>query len=114
MALAPEAGPFSGSYDISYEDDLTGFEITWIAGTPVAEASYLVAKDGNKHGHWIFDISQWNGTETITVTGLWPDGGSLSHASIWGTPPTNVPDGGTSLLLLGMAVSVIGLIRRRA
>lgn len=47
---------------------------------------------------------------TITGTNTWPDGFSVGEFSINSVP--NVPDGGTTILLLSFALSSMGVARR--
>lgn len=80
--------------------DLSNYENLW-----------LVAKDGNATPTaYLFDLTGlgFTGGE-IQLDGLWPGQGELSNSRIYGTPGTSVPDGGTTLLLLGVACSVLGL-----
>jgi hypothetical protein len=89
--------------------------ITYVGG-PVADATYLAIKDGNQASH-IFDISGWDGIETIIVKGVFTstggDGGAISHVSIWGGVGTSVPDGGATVALLGAAIGLLGFVRRK-
>lgn len=114
-----ESGGLSLTYSTSVDRDEKGFTLSSVTGVfPIADASYLVAKDG-KHAHYIFSLAGWDGLEAIQVDGLWPDNGSLSHVSLYGgvrtpvvVPPaetTQVPDGGSTGLFLALGVSVLGI-----
>jgi hypothetical protein len=81
---------------------------------------YLIVKDGTADPIWyIFDISTWDGKETINLSGFWPDCGSpptckngaISHVDIVGKPQ-KIPEPGT-LALLGIGLFGMGLARRR-
>ena len=106
-----------GSYDTSFSPALDPNNATitytggsYITGTPI----YLLVKDGNHTPRWyIFDISGWNGTETINLEGFWASGGAISHVSIYNPGGTSVPDAGSSLALLGLALTSIGFLRRK-
>ena len=77
---------------------------------------YLLVKDGNHEPAWyLFDLMNipsgvgWNGTDTIEVTSFWPNGGAISHVSLYG--PTAVPEPMT-LILLGFGLLGLAGIRR--
>ena len=108
-----EEGGLAGSYETDYQPpggDPNMATITYVGG-PVANATYLVVKDGVE-GWYVWDISGWDGMETINVFGVFEQR-AISHISIWGSPGNGVPDAGGSLALLGMAVGLLGLIRRK-
>lgn len=106
-------GSYESSFDPANDPEdatirYTGGSI--ITGTPI----YLLVKDGDHDPRWyVFDISGWNGTETITLDGFWPNGGAISHVSIYNPGGTSVPDAGSSLALLGVALTSIGFLRRK-
>ena len=107
-----EEGGLNGSYDTDYQPpgDPSMATITYTGGV-VADATYLVVKDGTE-GWYVWDISSWDGMETINISGVFVQH-AISHISIWGSPGNGVPDAGGSLALLGMAVGLLGLIRRK-
>lgn len=115
-----DSGSLAGSYDTTYNNTPTDPEeaaITFngtgaaISGSPL----YLLVKDGNQDPIWyIFDISGWNGVETINLEGFWPNQGAISHVGIYTTGESRqVPDGGSSMALLGLALTSVGLLRRK-
>lgn len=112
-----EEGPLAGSYSTSYNpaDEPEDGAITYdggafVTGTPI----YLVIKDGDHDPRWyIFDISGWNGKETITFEDFWSGQGAISHVGIYGAGSTSVPDAGSSVALLGLALTSLGLFRRK-
>jgi hypothetical protein len=92
--------------------------IDYISGTAITGFGelYLYVKDGNQDpAFYIFNISGWNGTDDLKLENFWVGNGAISHVSILGggTPTTNVPDGGATVALLGLALGGIGYVRRK-
>jgi hypothetical protein len=121
-----EEGTFASSYSTSFigtTGDWSGATITYGSGAAAyCTECYLVVKDGNHNpAQYFFDISGWNGTETINLTGFWPTGGgSISHVSIHGItgeppdedPPSSVPEP-TSFLLISAGFGMAALRLRK-
>src|SRR5688572_873688 len=119
-----ESGAFANSYTTVFAPltDPKGATISYdgapdpvIGGTEI----WALAKDGAT-GHYLWNISGWNGTEALIMSGLYPNQGSISHVSIFSntdvprdTPPPRVPDGGTTVALLGFALGALALMRRQ-
>ena len=80
-------------------------------------SEYFLAKfDGPNAGYVLFNTADFlaAGNTSIPANGssIWISKGSgLSHYTFFGT--TSVPDGGTTLLLLGAALGGLGIVRRR-
>ena len=114
-----EEGSFAGSYRTTYYNtptDPEDAEIKYTGGTAITgNPIYLMVKDGNQNPTWyIFNISSWNGTEKINLSDFWPSQGAISHVSIFtGSGSTTVPDAGSSIALLGLALTSIGVLRRK-
>ena len=113
----PDEGPFAASYSTSFfntPSDPADATISYISGPKItAEDIYLLVKDG-KHtpAAYLFDISTWNGTDSLVLTGFWPDGGAISHVTIYKSGTARVPDGGATLMLLGIGLSGLVAARR--
>jgi hypothetical protein len=111
-----DSGTFSGAYDTTFTNTSTDPQdatILYLGGTYMdCSACYLVVKDGNQQpAQYFFDLSSWNGTDTIQLTGFWPYQGAISNIAIWGRA-TAVPEPGT-LLLFATALGLISLKPRR-
>ena len=71
------------------------------------DPKYLLVKGGSQDpSAYLFNISSWNGTQALDLSGFWPGPGSIGHVSVYAT------DGGTTLMLLGMALLGFGAARR--
>ena len=74
--------------------------------------TYLFAKyDGPNYGSEVWYIDGLTGTITIPATG---GGFGLSGWTLFtGSPTQTVPDGGTTLMLLGASLATVELLRRK-
>jgi hypothetical protein len=101
-------------YTTTFNGNLSGGSIAWDGpGFITGSEIYLLVKGGAQIPAWyLFDVSTWNGKETITLSGFWPGPGSISHVSIY-AGRTPVPDGGLTLALLGAALFGLETLRRR-
>jgi hypothetical protein len=108
-----DSGPYAPYYSTAFASDNETATITYngptrLLGSPL----YLYVKDGNHtYIHWIFDVTNWNRTDTIYVGQLWPQQGSISHVTLYGAiTPVPIPAG---VWLLGSAlVGLVGLRRK--
>lgn len=84
-------------------------------------ANYLLVKDGSNIPAWyFFNISTWNGLDDMSLSGFWPDQGSISHISIFNGNLTTIPGGGPEVpepsiaVLFGLGmISLIGNAAQR-
>jgi len=106
-----EEGPLASSYDTEYFDtptDPSGATITWTNTYPiVGQDAFLLVKDGNQDPAWyLFNLSSWNGTDDLVLTGFWPSQGAISHVTLYGNSQP-IPEPATILLfglgLVGLA-----------
>jgi hypothetical protein len=113
----PESGDFASSYTTSFSNTETDPQDALIVhdGGPSVTGPplFLLVKDGDQDPRWyIFDLLKdeldWNGTDDLELTGFWPNQGSISHVSIYGSEgQVPIPEPNTvvlvSLGLFGLA-----------
>jgi VPDSG-CTERM motif len=123
ISLAPGgSGTFSGQ-DITRSTNLFGSlpaasATGAVSGTgttidlnTLGTFTYLFAKyDGQNDTSQVWNISGLTGT--ITIPGFGPGGYGLSGWILFGPTGGGVPDGGTTVMLLGTALGALGMARR--
>lgn len=113
-----DTGTFAASYATAFDNtptDPADATITWIGPDAIScPDCFLIVKDGRQTpAQYLFDLATWNGTDTIQLTGFWPEQGAISHVEIWnGERANGVPEPGV-LLLMGAGLLGLGLSRRR-
>lgn len=118
VGISSEA--FSSSYSTTFFNaDLLDADarISWVDPKPVIASSPVFAyiKDGNATPNWyLFDMTgEWDGTESLEFSGFFPKSGgnyNISHVAIYGYA---VPDGGSGVTLMGLALAGLASVRRR-
>ncbi len=109
-----EDGSFEDSYNTTYGTLTLASAIIAYDGPTAINSNpvYALIKDGNL-GWYFYGINNWNGTDSIQFSGYYGGNqGKISHVSIYGTH-SNVPDGGSTLALVGLAIAGLGLARRK-
>ena len=101
--------------------DQSGATITWDGGLKISCGDcFLIVKDGNSVPvQYIFDISTWNGTDTINLSNFWLGKGGISNVAIWnnadgggGGGGSLVPEPETYAMLLA-GLGLVGFAARR-
>lgn len=125
-----ESGNGMGYYTttFTYESigDASGATITYDGPLKIScPDCFLIVKDGNHTpAQYIFDISTWNGTDTIALSGFWanPAQGAISNIAIWNNANAGgagaagggslVPEADTYAMLLA-GLGLVGFAARR-
>lgn len=125
-----ESGNAMGYYTtaFTYESmgDATGATITWDGSMFISCGNcFLIVKDGNHNANnpppwpqYIFDISGWDGQDTITLSGFWPGPGAISNVAIWnnasngGGTVAAIPEAETYAMMLA-GLGLVGFAARR-
>ena len=89
VGAGSDSGSFASSYTTAFFNtpgDPMDATITYVGAPAPAittDPVYLLVKDGNATPAWyLFNISNWNGTESIVMTNFWPAGGAISHVAL--------------------------------
>jgi hypothetical protein len=113
-----EEGTFAASYSTVFTNtalDPSGATISYVPELPsiLCGDCFLAIKDGRSSpGYYFYNLSAWDGIETITLADFWPQQGAISHVSIWGGESVSVPEPAT-LGLLGAGLLLVGLRKRK-
>ncbi|WP_207389297.1 PEP-CTERM sorting domain-containing protein [Marinobacter halodurans] len=113
-----DSGTFASSYNATWNSsDPEAGTISFLGGSNpyiMCGECYLAVKDGNHSPYYyFFDISGWDGMESLALSGFWPSRGAISHAAIWGVEGEHeVPEPAT-LALLGIGLIGFAALRSR-
>ena len=116
--VGADSGPYAGSYTTWFYNDIGDpgdALLFYIGGSQIdCPSCYLAIKDGNQTpAYYFYNLSAWNGSETLSLEDFWPGNGAISHISIWGrSTPTSVPEPST-MALLGLGLLAIAFTQRR-
>ncbi len=114
--------PLKDSYKTTFSNspsDPSTALIEYTGGPIVSPTAYGLVKGGgpaNAAPFWyLFDLTAlgWNGTDSITYSGFWPNQGAISHVTLYGKQANQVPEGGSALVLLGLSLAFLGFARRK-
>lgn len=121
VGAGSDSGSFSSSYATTFSNtpsDPQDADINYGSGPAIAGFAnlWLYVKDGNHDpAYYLINLNLlgWNGTDPLQLRAFWPNQGAISHVTILGSGTrTSVPDGGTTLLLVGAGFTGLGFIRR--
>lgn len=122
---ATDSGPLATSYVTTFSNtaaDPSDALIDYVSGPFVAPTAYLLVKDGNQDPAWyLFNLTALGMStvsgEDITLDNFWPQNGAISHVALYsgggGGGQTGVPDGGSTVALLGLGLAALALVRRK-
>lgn len=121
------AGYYTTAFTYESVGDATSAMISWDGGMKISCPScFLIVKDGNHdasnpppYPQYVYDISGWNGTDTINLSGFWLGQGSISNIAIWnsadeggGGSVVAIPEPATYAMLLA-GLGLVGFAARR-
>lgn len=93
-----------------------GTQVQAPAGSPLPSAlayQYILVKyDGPNAGYVLYNVAAAGGTYAEYPSPVWGTGEQYRVSHITGFGASNVPDGGATLLLMGVAMGALGAARR--
>lgn len=117
-----ESGNAAAFYSTLFNADFSGGTISWDVNAMYYIACpdcYLVVKDGNQDPYvYVFNLGNWDGKQTINLSGFWPGPGSISYVEIFnnasggGGTVAMIPEADTYAMLLA-GLGLVGFAARR-
>ena len=112
--------PFAGSYTTTFSNSASDPEdalVHYDGGASIGgECIFMLVKGGGPPGitaWYLFNISDWNGTDNLVLTDFWLGPGAISHITLYAGGEVRVPDGSSTVLLLGLGLSALAIASRR-
>jgi len=107
-----ESGTFADSYDVAFSNSLTDPEdalLSYTGGSTIScPTCYLLVKDGNQDPAWyLFNISGWDGMESIDMQNFWPTQGAISHVSIFNSSSSVPSPGSLAIMAIGLMTTLV-------
>jgi protein with PEP-CTERM/exosortase system signal len=99
--------------------DAETWHVEWHLGGSGFTMDGMLIKDGRIQGsgevYKFYGVSadeKINGEGDVSLADVGQNGRQISHITFFGSPGGTVPDGGTTVMLLGAALSSLGMARR--
>jgi hypothetical protein len=106
-------------FGVTIIDSGANAQVNWDLSNTGFQLSYVLVKDGvdsetklqlyHLYGVTADQVFNSNGDQLVTINGS----KNISHISFFGMPGNMVPDGGSTVALLGLGLATIGLIRHK-
>jgi hypothetical protein len=108
-------GTFGQYFTVNFAAETNSWDISWnLTGSGMTLDGVLI-KDGKipHTENMLYRFYGVSADETLVGSGtVMFDGKNISHVEFLGSPGGSVPDGGTTIMLLGAALGSLGVARR--